>query len=179
MHTNESQKRALKHHQRAPVTCSAAVKETVGSLYGDGYKFAVVVGRFNEFITKPLLAGALEAFERHAVQSQHIEIIWVPGSFELPVVAKVVAESSKFDVVLCIGAVIRGATTHYDAVANSAASGVLNASLTTGVPCIFGVLTCDNMEQAIDRAGGKAGNKGAEAAVTAIEMASLMSKLKK
>eukprot|EP00850_Spirogloea_muscicola_P015287 SM000116S24208 [mRNA] locus=s116:35229:37151:- [translate_table: standard] len=137
-----------------------------------------VVGRFNEFVTRPLLAGALEAFARHGVDPGDVEVIWVPGSFEIPVVAQAVAESYNFDAVLCLGAVIRGATTHYDAVANGASGGVLSAGLKTGVPCIFGVLTCDTMEQAIDRAGGKAGNKGAEAAVTAIEMGSLMAKLR-
>eukprot|EP00850_Spirogloea_muscicola_P021503 SM000251S08834 [mRNA] locus=s251:6016:7903:- [translate_table: standard] len=155
----------------------------MGSLAGDALKLAVVVGRFNEFVTRPLLAGALEAFARHGVDPGAVErpggqVIWVPGSFEIPVVAQAVAESHKFDAVLCLGAVIRGATTHYDAVANGASVGVLSASLKTGVPCIFGVLTCDTMEQAIDRAGGKAGNKGAEAAVTAIEMGNLMAKLR-
>lgn len=153
---------------------SAAIKEVTGSLMkGEGLKFGVVVGRFNEVITRPLLAGALDAFHRYQVREEDIDVIWVPGSFEIPVVAQQLALSKKYHSILCIGAVVRGATTHYDAVANSAASGIMSASLKSNVPCIFGVLTTENMEQAIDRAGGKAGNKGAEAAITALEMASL------
>jgi len=156
------------------VQVSAAVKEMTGSLMrGEGLRFAVVVGRFNEIITRPLLAGALETFHKYQVREEDVELIWVPGSFEIPVVAQQLALSQKYHAVLCIGAVVRGATTHYDAVANSAASGIMSASLKSNVPCIFGVLTTENMEQAIDRAGGKAGNKGAECALTAIEMASL------
>ncbi|XP_024398178.1 6,7-dimethyl-8-ribityllumazine synthase, chloroplastic isoform X3 [Physcomitrium patens] len=154
---------------------SAAVKEVTGSLVkGAGLRFGVVVGRFNEIITKPLLAGALDAFYKHQVREEDIDVTWVPGSFEIPVVAQQLAMSKKYHAILCIGAVVRGATTHYDAVANSAASGIMSASLKSNVPCIFGVLTTENMEQAIDRAGGKAGNKGAEAAITALEMASLI-----
>lgn len=153
---------------------SATVKELTGSITNtEGLHFAVVAGRFNEFITRPLVAGALETFKKHAVQDDHIDVVWVPGSFEIPLVAQALAKSGKYHAVLCIGTVIRGETTHYDAVANSAASGVLSASLNSGVPCIFGVLTCETLEQALNRAGGKAGNKGAEAAVTAIEMAAL------
>ncbi|KAG0596536.1 hypothetical protein M758_UG263600 [Ceratodon purpureus] len=153
---------------------SAAVKEVSGSLMkGEGLRFGVVVGRFNEIITRPLLAGALDAFHRYQVREEDIDVIWVPGSFEIPVVAQQLALSEKYHAILCIGAVVRGSTTHYDAVANSAASGIMSASLKSNVPCIFGVLTTENMEQAIDRAGGKAGNKGAEAAITALEMASL------
>eukprot|EP00246_Nothoceros_aenigmaticus_P001219 TRINITY_DN11648_c0_g2_i1.p1 TRINITY_DN11648_c0_g2~~TRINITY_DN11648_c0_g2_i1.p1 ORF type:complete len:136 (+),score=21.95 TRINITY_DN11648_c0_g2_i1:63-410(+) len=105
---------------------------------------------------------------------ENIDVVWVPGSFEIPLVAQVLAKSGKYEAILCIGAVVRGATSHYDAVANSAASGIMSAGLNTGVPCIFGVLTCETMEQAIDRAGGKAGNKGAECALAAIEVASLL-----
>jgi 6,7-dimethyl-8-ribityllumazine synthase len=155
-------------------TVSAAARQLTGSITKtEGLHFAVVAARFNDIVTKPLVEGALEAFRRYSVQEEDIDVIWVPGSFEIPLVVQTVAKSGKYHAVLCIGAVIRGDTTHYDAVANSAASGIVSASLNSGIPCIFGVLTCDNMEQALDRAGGKVGNKGAEAAVTAIEMASL------
>lgn len=151
-----------------------AVRHLTGSVTAtEGLRFAVVVARFNEIITKPLLEGALETFKKYSVKEQDVDVVWVPGSFEIGVVAEKLGKSRKYHSILCIGAVVRGDTTHYDAVANSAASGVLSASLNSGVPCIFGVLTCDNMEQAINRAGGKSGNKGAEAALTAIEMASL------
>ncbi|EFJ52314.1 hypothetical protein VOLCADRAFT_108879 [Volvox carteri f. nagariensis] len=141
-------------------------------------KFAVVVAKFNSLITKGLLEGALEVFESHGVDKDNIDVVWVPGSFELPVVAKSMAKSGKYAGVVCIGAIIRGATTHYDAVVSAATSGVLGASTDTGVPVIFGVLTTDDLEQALDRTGGKVGNKGGEAALTAVEMATLMSKLK-
>ncbi|KAJ4845201.1 hypothetical protein Tsubulata_036490 [Turnera subulata] len=153
---------------------AAGVRHLVGSLTNaQGLRFAVVVARFNEIVTRPLLEGALETFRRYSVQEQDIDVVWVPGSFEIGIVAERLGKSGKYHAVLCIGAVVRGDTTHYDAVANSAASGVLSASLNSGVPCIFGVLTCENMDQALNRAGGKSGNKGAEAALTAIEMASL------
>ncbi|PIN13180.1 6,7-dimethyl-8-ribityllumazine synthase [Handroanthus impetiginosus] len=132
-----------------------------------------VVARFNEIVTKHLLEGALDTFKKYSVKEEDIDVVWVPGSFEIGVVAEKLGKSRKYQSILCIGAVIRGDTTHYDAVANSAASGVLSAGMNSGVPCIFGVLTCDDMDQALNRAGGKAGNKGAEAALTAIEMASL------
>ncbi|KAJ4949933.1 hypothetical protein NE237_005602 [Protea cynaroides] len=153
---------------------TAAVRHLIGSLTRtEGHRFAVVVARFNEVVTRLLLAGALETFERYSVKEEDIDVVWVPGSFEIPVAATRLGKSGKYQAILCIGAVVRGDTTHYDAVANSAASGVLSAGLNSGVPCIFGVLTCDDMDQAINRAGGKSGNKGAEAALTAIEMASL------
>ncbi|XP_027916372.1 6,7-dimethyl-8-ribityllumazine synthase, chloroplastic [Vigna unguiculata] len=155
-------------------TRTDAVRNLTGSVTRtQGLRFAVVVARFNEIITKQLLEGALGTFKNYSVQDEDIDVIWVPGSFEIGVVAARLGKSGKYHAILCIGAVIRGDTTHYDAVANSAASGVLSASLNSGVPCIFGVLTCDNMDQALNRAGGKSGNKGAEAALTAIEMASL------
>uniref|UniRef100_A0A383WES3 6,7-dimethyl-8-ribityllumazine synthase n=1 Tax=Tetradesmus obliquus TaxID=3088 RepID=A0A383WES3_TETOB len=141
-------------------------------------KYGVVVGRFNDLVTKLLLEGAYGAFQSHGVSLDNVEVCWVPGCFELPVVAKAMAKSGKFDAVVCIGVVVRGATTHYDAVVSAATSGVLNASTDTGVPVVFGVLTCDSMEQALDRAGGKVGNKGGEAAITAIEMANLMASLR-
>ncbi|KAL3533370.1 hypothetical protein ACH5RR_006891 [Cinchona calisaya] len=153
---------------------TSAVRQITGSLTcAEGLRFAIVVARFNEIVTKPLLEGALDTFKRYLVKEEDIDVVWVPGSFEIGVVAENLGKSRKYQAILCIGAVIRGDTSHYDAVANSAASGVLSAGLNSGVPCIFGVLTCDNMEQALNRAGGKSGNKGSEAALTAIEMASL------
>ncbi|MGM7466751.1 6,7-dimethyl-8-ribityllumazine synthase [Escherichia albertii] len=152
----------------------AAVAQLTGSLLNaSGLRFAVVVARFNEIVTKPLLEGALDTFRKYSVNEEDIDVIWVPGCFEIGVVAQSLGRSGKYHAALCIGAVIRGDTSHYDAVVNSTSSGVLTAGLNSGVPCIFGVLTCDNMEQALDRCGGKAGNKGSETALTAIEMASL------
>ncbi|XP_077225297.1 6,7-dimethyl-8-ribityllumazine synthase / DMRL synthase / lumazine synthase / riboflavin synthase isoform X2 [Tasmannia lanceolata] len=164
----------VKRKRRSSFVVSAAVRHLTGSLTRtEGFRFAVVVARFNEIVTKLLLEGALETFKRYSVRDEDIDVVWVPGSFEVPVVAEKLGKSGNYQAVLCIGAVIRGDTSHYDAVANSAASGVLSAGLNSGVPCIFGVLTCDDMDQALNRAGGKSGNKGAEAALTAIEMASL------
>mmetsp|Transcript_5429 Transcript_5429/g.14660 ORF Transcript_5429/g.14660 Transcript_5429/m.14660 type:complete len:237 (+) Transcript_5429:80-790(+) len=140
-------------------------------------KFGVVVARFNSLVTKQLLEGALEDFERHGVDPENVDVAWVPGSFELPVVASSMARSGQYQAIVCIGAVIQGSTTHYDAVVGAATNGILNAGLQTGVPVIFGVLTTDSLEQALDRAGGKVGNKGGEAALTAIEMATLMREL--
>ncbi|KAL0786275.1 hypothetical protein Bca101_002521 [Brassica carinata] len=151
-----------------------AVRHVTGSLMrGEGLRFAIVVARFNEVVTKLLLEGAIETFKKYSVREEDIQVVWVPGSFEIGVVAQRLGKSGNFNAVLCIGAVIRGDTTHYDAVANSAASGVLSAGINSGVPCIFGVLTCEDMDQALNRSGGKAGNKGAETALTALEMASL------
>ncbi|CAL5204403.1 unnamed protein product [Lathyrus oleraceus] len=159
---------------RSSFSQTAAVKHLTGSVTRtQGLRFAVVVARFNEIITRPLLEGALGTFKNYSVQDEDIDVVWVPGCFEIGAVATRLGKSGKYHAIICIGAVIRGDTTHYDAVANSAASGVLSAGLNSGVPCIFGVLTCENMDQAINRAGGKSGNKGAEAALTAIEMASL------
>nr|ACG35456.1 6,7-dimethyl-8-ribityllumazine synthase [Zea mays] len=160
--------------RRSDVVAAAGHQKLMGSLTtNEGLRFGVVVARFNEVVTNLLLQGALETFERYSVKEENITVVSVPGSFEVPITAQKLGKSGKFDAILCIGAVIRGDTTHYDAVANSAASGVLNAGLSAGVPCVFGVLTCEDMDQALNRAGGKAGNKGAEAALTAIEMASL------
>ncbi|CAN6249220.1 unnamed protein product [Urochloa humidicola] len=161
--------------QRPDVSAAAAGhQKLMGSLTSnEGLRFGVVVARFNEVVTNLLLQGALETFERYSVKAENITVVSVPGSFEVPITAQKLGKSGKFDAILCIGAVIRGDTTHYDVVANSAASGVLNAGLSADTPCIFGVLTCEDMDQALNRAGGKAGNKGAEAALTAIEMASL------
>lgn len=139
-------------------------------------RFAVVAARFNAVVVDALVAGG-DAFRRHGVADDAVDLVRVPGSFEIPVVARRLAETKKYVAVVCLGAVIKGDTDHYDHVAAAATNGVLQASAATGLPVIFGVLTCDTMEQAVNRAGGKAGNKGFEAAVTAVEMASLMDKI--
>ena len=144
-----------------------------GHLVSEGLKYGVVVGRFNEFITSKLLGGALDALKRHGVEENEIEIAWVPGAFEIPLIAQKLAESAKYDAVITLGAVIRGSTPHFDYVCSEVAKGVSAISLRTGVPTIFGVLTTDSIEQAVERSGTKAGNKGWEAATTAIEMANL------
>lgn len=141
-----------------------------GHLIGTGIKVAVVVSRFNEFITKKLLDGALDSFKRHDVAEEDITVAWVPGAFEIPLAAKKLAESGKYDAVVALGTVIRGATPHFDYVNAEVAKGVAATSLQTGIPVIFGVLTTDSIEQAVERAGTKAGNKGWDAAVNAIEM---------
>lgn len=138
---------------------------------------AQVIGKFNDLVTKLLLDGALHAIKRHGGAVEKTPVVWVPGCFEIPLVSKKLAQSGKYDAVIAIGAVVRGSTTHYDSVAGAATSGVLSAGMDSGVPVVFGVLTCDTMEQAMDRAGGKVGNKGYEAAVTAIEMGNLMKAL--
>ncbi|ULL15514.1 6,7-dimethyl-8-ribityllumazine synthase [Paenibacillus sp. H1-7] len=148
-----------------------------GHLVSTGLKYGIVVGRFNEFITSKLLGGALDALKRHGVQEDEIEIAWVPGAFEISLIAQKLAESGKYDAVITLGAVIRGSTPHFDYVCNEAAKGVAAISLKTGIPTIFGVLTTDSIEQAVERAGTKAGNKGWEAATTAIEMANLTKQL--
>jgi len=140
-------------------------------------RFAIVAARFNAFIVDPLLAGAIDAFARHGVAAERVDVVRVPGSFEIPLVAQRLAESGPYAAVICLGCIIRGETDHYDHVAGAATNGVLNAGLKSGVPVIYGVLTCETLEQAIHRAGAKAGNKGYEAAVTAIEMANLLAKL--
>ncbi|XP_023926512.1 6,7-dimethyl-8-ribityllumazine synthase, chloroplastic [Quercus suber] len=165
---------AVERKERSSFAQTAAVRHLMGSVIRtQGLRFAVVVARFNEIITKQLLEGALSTFKNYSVSEENIDVVWVPGSFEIGVVAERLGKSQKYHAILCIGAVIRGDTSHYDAVANSAASGVLSAGLNSGVPCIFGILTCEDMEQALNRAGGKSGNKGSETALTAIEMASL------
>lgn len=145
-----------------------------GQLIGEGFKFALVVGRFNEFISGKLLSGALDSLNRHGVSDQDVVVSWVPGAFEIPLVARKLAQAGKYDAVICLGAVIRGATPHFDYVAGEVAKGVAKVGLDSGVPTIFGIITADNIEQAIERAGTKSGNKGWDAAVTAIEMANLM-----
>ncbi len=136
-------------------------------------KFCIIISRFNEFIGSKLLSGAIDELVRHGVKEDTIDVIWTPGAFEIPVIAKKAAESSKYDAIITLGAVIKGATGHYDFVAAEVSKGIAQVSLQTGVPVIFGVLTTDNLEQAIERAGTKAGNKGSEAAKAAIEMANL------
>ena len=148
-----------------------------GKLLAEGQKIAIVAGRFNEIITNKLLGGAIDAFKRHGGDENNIDLAWVPGSFEIPLVAKKMAESKKYDAVICLGAVIRGATAHFEMVANETTKGIAAASLQTGVPVIFGVLTTDNIEQAVERAGSKAGNKGFEAVTTAIEIINLMKQI--
>jgi 6,7-dimethyl-8-ribityllumazine synthase len=144
-----------------------------------GRRFAIAAARFNGIVTSKLVEGATAAFRRHGVDEDDIEIAWTPGAFELPLVAKRLAESGQFDAVVCLGAVIRGETAHFEYVAGESARGVQRVTLDTGVPCIFGVLTTETLEQALDRSGGKHGNKGWEAATAAIEMASLLDELPK
>ena len=153
-------------------------QEIKGNLNGHGLSVAVVVARFNETITRQLLGGAVETLTRHDVADSDIEVAWVPGAFELPLVAKALALTGLYDAIICLGAVIRGDTGHYDAVAGRATNGIGAVSTDTGVPTIFGVLTTDNMEQAQARAGGKAGNAGSNAAVAAIETARLIQAIK-
>lgn len=140
-------------------------------------RFAVVVARFNHTVTQALLAGCQDAFVRHGVSDERLDVAWVPGSFEIPVVARRLAESGRYAAVVCLGCIIRGETGHYDHVAGQAAAGVLQAGLATGTPVVFGILTTESVEQALNRSGLKGGNKGAEAALTAIEMANLFAKI--
>ena len=149
-------------------------KELSGDLNGQGLRVAVVVARFNELVTRPLLNAAIGTLTRYGVVDDDINVVWVPGAFELPVVAKSLAKTSRFDAIVCLGAVIRGETGHYDMVAGNAARGISQVGVDTGVPTIFGVLTTENMDQALNRAGGKAGNMGANAAAAAIETAQLV-----
>ncbi len=149
-----------------------------GKLISEGLKFGIIVGRFNEFIGGKLLSGAIDALKRHGANEENIDITWVPGAFEIPLVAQKMANTKKYDAVICLGAVIRGATPHFDYVSSEVTKGVASVSLSTGLPVIFGVLTTDTIEQAIERAGTKAGNKGYDAAVTAIEMANLLKEIK-
>jgi len=150
-------------------------KVHAGKMVAKGKNFGIVVSRFNEFISQKLLDGALDVLRRHDADEDRIEIFWVPGSFEIPYVARKMALSKKYDAILCLGAVIRGDTPHFDYIANQVAKGIAETALATGVPTLFGIITADNLEQAIERAGTKAGNKGADAAMSAIEMVNLMS----
>lgn len=144
-----------------------------GQLVTQGEKFCIVISRFNEFIGSKLLSGAIDELVRHGVKETDIDVIWTPGAFEIPLIAKKAAETKKYDAIITLGAIIRGATSHYDFVAAELSKGIANVSFSTGVPVLFGVLTTENIEQAIERAGTKAGNKGADAAKAAIEMANL------
>ena len=145
-----------------------------GKLVAHGARIGIVASRFNEFITAKLLGGAQDALLRHEVRAEDIEVAWVPGAFELPLMAAKMAKSGRYDAVLCLGAVIRGATSHYDLVCNEAAKGIASVGLETGVPVLFGVVTTETIEQAIERAGTKAGNKGYDCAVSALEMVDLL-----
>ncbi|NLB94327.1 MAG: 6,7-dimethyl-8-ribityllumazine synthase [Armatimonadetes bacterium] len=148
-----------------------------GKLNAQGLRFAIVVSRFNEFITGRLLSGALDSLIRHGADDSNITVAWVPGTFEIPIVAQKFAASGRFDAVVCLGALIRGATPHFDYLAAEVTKGIAQIGLQTGVPTVFGVITTDNIEQAVERAGTKSGNKGFDAAATAIEMANLLRQL--
>ncbi|WP_368490650.1 6,7-dimethyl-8-ribityllumazine synthase [Clostridium sp. BJN0013] len=148
-----------------------------GKLNAEGLKFGIVVGRFNEFIVSKLLSGALDCLKRHGAEEDNIDITWVPGAFEIPMISKKMAFSQKYDAVICLGAVIRGSTPHFDYVSSEVSKGIANVSLESNIPVIFSVLTTDNIEQAIERAGTKSGNKGYDGAMAAIEMANLIKEL--
>ena len=150
-----------------------------GNLVSKKIKVGIVVARFNEFITSKLLSGALDGLKRHDVSEDDIHIAWVPGAFEIPLIAEKMAQSKKYDAVICVGAVIRGNTSHYDYVCSEVSKGIANVSLQSGVPVLFGVLTTENIEQTIERAGTKAGNKGFDCAVSAIEMVNLIREMEK
>ncbi len=153
------------------------VKMLEGQLIARGKKFGLVASRFNDFITRKLLEGAIDTLSRHGVKEEEMEVAWVPGSFEIPYAASRMAGSGKYAAVICLGAVIRGDTPHFDYIASEVAKGVARISLDTGVPTIFGVITADTLEQALERAGTKAGNKGSDAALAAIEMVNLFDKM--
>ncbi len=142
-----------------------------------GMKVGIVASRFNEFITSKLLGGALDGLVRHGVEEKNITTAWIPGAFEIPVIAKRMAQTGKYDAVICVGAVIRGSTTHYDYVCNEVSKGIAHVSLETGIPVLFGILTTENIEQAIERAGSKSGNKGYDCALSAIEMVNVIDQL--
>ena len=148
-------------------------KRYVGKLVGEGLKFGIVVSRFNEFITSKLLDGAQDALSRHGVKDADVDVAWTPGSFEIPLIAKKMADSGRYDAIICLGAVIRGGTPHFDYIATEVTKGIAKVGLDTGLPVILGVVTADTLEQAIERAGAKAGNYGSQAALHAIEMANL------
>jgi 6,7-dimethyl-8-ribityllumazine synthase len=149
-------------------------KQYEGMLLGEGLKFGVVISRFNEFFSKKLLDGALDGLLRHGVKDDDIEVAWTPGSFEIPIIAQKMAQTKKYNAIICLGAVIRGSTPHFDYIAGEVSKGIAKINLNTGVPVIYGVITTDNLEQAIERSGSKVGNKGYNAAVSAIEMANLV-----
>ena len=149
-----------------------------GRTSGQGLSIAIVVSRFNELVTRALLSGAQDGLASHGVEPEDVDVAWVPGSFEIPLTARKLAESGRYQAIVCVGAVIRGETPHFDQVANQASSGIARVALDTGVPIIFGIITADTLEQALERAGGKMGNKGYDAALAAIEMANLMRALR-
>jgi 6,7-dimethyl-8-ribityllumazine synthase len=149
-------------------------KVVKANLVAKGKKFGIVVSRFNEFLSSKLLDGATDTLRQHSVQDNSVDIAWVPGSFEIPIAAQRMAKSKKYDAIICLGAVIRGATPHFEYIASEVAKGIARISLDTEIPCIFGVVTADNLEQAIERAGSKQGNRGRDAAMNAIEMANLV-----
>ena len=153
------------------------MKTFEGKLVSEEIKIGIVASRFNEFITAKLLSGAIDGLLRHDVDEENISVAWVPGAFEIPLIAKKMAKSGKYDAVICLGAVIRGATSHYDYVCNEVSKGIAAVSLETGIPVLFGVVTTENIEQAIERAGTKSGNKGYDCALSAIEMVNLMHQL--
>lgn len=155
------------------------MKTYEGKLVSKDIKIGIVVARFNEFITSKLLGGAIDALTRHNVSEENIEVAWVPGAFEIPLIASKMANSKKYDAVICLGAVIRGSTTHYDYVCSEVSKGVASVSLSSDIPVIFGVVTTENIEQAIERAGTKSGNKGFDSAVSAIEMVNLIREIEK
>lgn len=148
-----------------------------GDLLAKGMKFGIVVSRFNEFISSKLLEGSIDTLVRQGADEKLVDVVWTPGSFEIPSVARRMAQSKKYDAVICLGVVIRGSTPHFDYIASEAAKGIASISLTTDVPCIFGIITADTLEQAIERAGTKEGNKGRQAALAAIEMADIYGKI--
>ncbi len=154
------------------------VKTIQGELIAKGKHFGIVVSRFNDFITKRLLDAALDTLIRHGAKESEIEVAWVPGSFEIPLIANRMARSKKYNAVICLGTVIRGATPHFEYIANEAAKGIARINLDTGIPTVFGIITADNIEQAIERAGTKEGNKGKDAALSAIEMVNLLGSMK-
>lgn len=150
-----------------------------GNVVSENIRVGIVAARFNEFIVSKLVGGALDGLKRHGVQEKDVDVAWVPGAFEIPLIAKKMAGSGKYDAVICVGAVIRGSTTHYDYVCNEVSKGIANVSLSSDIPVMFGVITTENIEQAIERAGSKAGNKGYECALGAIEMVNLIREIEK
>ena len=148
-----------------------------GKLVSEGVKVGIVVARFNEFITSKLLGGAIDGLKRENVKEEDIDVAWVPGAFEIPLIAKKMAESKKYDAVICLGAVIRGSTTHYDYVCNEVSKGIASVSLEAQIPVLFGVLTTENIEQAVERSGSKAGNKGYDCALAALEMINVINQM--
>jgi len=154
------------------------VKTVEGNLIAKGKKFAIIASRFNDFITKELVAGCLDTLTRHGASNEDLVVTWVPGAFEIPLVAQRLARSKSYDAIICLGTVIRGSTPHFEYIASEAAKGIAKVSLDTGLPVIFGIITADTIEQAVERAGTKEGNKGRDAALSAIEMANILTQIK-